>query len=47
MIRCNVSIGAVSYPKDAKDMRDLQSLVDDHMYRDKELRRMPGAEANA
>ena len=47
MIRCNVSIGAVSYPKDAKQMRDLQSLVDDHMYRDKELRRMPGAEANA
>jgi hypothetical protein len=25
----------------------LLSLVDDHMYRDKELRRMPGAEANA
>jgi diguanylate cyclase (GGDEF)-like protein len=47
MIRCNVSIGAVTYPKDAKDMRDLQSLVDDHMYRDKELRRTPGAEANA
>jgi diguanylate cyclase (GGDEF)-like protein len=47
MIRCNVSIGAVTYPKDAKDMRDLQTLVDDHMYRDKELRRTPGAEANA
>jgi GGDEF domain-containing protein len=47
MIRCNVSIGAVSYPKDAKNMRDLLSLVDDHMYRDKELRRMPGAEAKA
>lgn len=47
MIRCNVSIGAVSYPKDSKQMRDLQSLADDHMYRDKELRRTPGAEANA
>lgn len=47
MIRCNVSIGAVSYPKDAKEMRDLQSLADDHMYRDKELRRMPGTEVNA
>ncbi|MDP9088614.1 MAG: GGDEF domain-containing protein [Pseudomonadota bacterium] len=47
MIRCNVSIGAVSYPKDSKQMRDLQSLADDQMYRDKELRRMPGAEANA
>jgi diguanylate cyclase (GGDEF)-like protein len=47
MIRCNVSIGVVNYPKDARDMRDLRSLADDKMYRDKELRRMPGAEANA
>jgi diguanylate cyclase (GGDEF)-like protein len=47
MIRCSVSIGVVSYPKDARDMRDLRSLADDRMYRDKELRRMPGAEANA
>jgi diguanylate cyclase (GGDEF)-like protein len=47
MIRCNVSIGVVTYPKDSKEMRELRSLADDRMYRDKELRRMPGAEANA
>jgi diguanylate cyclase (GGDEF)-like protein len=47
MIRCSVSIGVVTYPKDSRDMRDLRSLADDRMYRDKELRRMPGAEANA
>jgi hypothetical protein len=28
-------------------MRELRSLADDNMYRDKELRRNPGAEANA
>jgi diguanylate cyclase (GGDEF)-like protein len=47
MIRCSVSIGVVNYPKDSKDMRDLRSLADDRMYRDKELRRNPNAEANA
>jgi diguanylate cyclase (GGDEF)-like protein len=47
MIRCSVSVGLVNYPKDAKDMRDLRSLADDRMYRDKELRRNPSAEANA
>jgi len=47
MIRCSVSIGMVSYPRDSKDMRELRSLADDRMYRDKELRRNPGAEANA
>jgi diguanylate cyclase (GGDEF)-like protein len=47
MIRCSVSIGVVNYPKDSKDMRELRSLADDNMYRDKELRRNPGAEANA
>jgi diguanylate cyclase (GGDEF)-like protein len=47
MIRCSVSIGVVNYPKDSKDMRDLRSLADDRMYRDKELRRNPSAEANA
>ena len=47
MIRCSVSIGVVNYPKDSRDMRDLRSLADDKMYRDKELRRSPGAEANA
>src|ERR1700675_1675874 len=47
MIRCSVSIGVVGYPRDSKDMRALPSLADDNMYRDKELRRNPGAEANA
>jgi len=47
MIRCSVSIGAVSYPKDGRDMRDLMSAVENKMYRDKELRRAPGAESSA
>jgi len=47
MIRCSVSIGMVNYPKDGRDMRELLSIVDRNMYRDKELRRTPGAEANA
>jgi diguanylate cyclase (GGDEF)-like protein len=45
MIRCSVSIGVVTYPKDARDMRDLMSLAERNMYRDKELRRPPSAEA--
>jgi diguanylate cyclase (GGDEF)-like protein len=47
MIRCSVSIGVVNYPKDSRDMRELLSMADRKMYRDKELRRAPGAEANA
>jgi diguanylate cyclase (GGDEF)-like protein len=47
MIRCNVSIGVVNYPKDARDTRELLSIADRKMYRDKELRRAPGAEASA
>ena len=47
MIRCSVSIGMVNYPKDGRDMRELLSMVDRNMYRDKELRRKPGAEASA
>jgi diguanylate cyclase (GGDEF)-like protein len=47
MIRCSVSIGVVNYPKDGRDMRELLSMVDRNMYRDKELRRKPGAEASA
>ena len=47
MIRCSVSIGVVNYPKDGRDMRELLSMVDRKMYRDKELRRAPGAEAKA
>jgi len=47
MIRCSVSIGVVSYPKDSRDTRELLSLAEHKMYRDKELRRAPGAETNA
>ncbi len=47
MIRCSVSIGVVSYPKDARDTRELLSIADRKMYRDRELRRAPGAEASA
>jgi len=47
MIRCSVSIGVVNYPKDGRDMRELLSIADRKMYRDKELRRAPGSEASA
>jgi diguanylate cyclase (GGDEF)-like protein len=47
MIRCSVSIGVVNYPKDSRDTRELLSMAEHKMYRDKELRRSPGAEANA
>lgn len=47
MIRCSVSIGVVNYPKDGRDKRELLSIADRNMYRDKELRRAPGAQANA
>jgi diguanylate cyclase (GGDEF)-like protein len=47
MIRCSVSIGVVNYPKDARDMRELLSMADRNMYRDKELRRAPDSEASA
>jgi diguanylate cyclase (GGDEF)-like protein len=47
MIRCTVSIGVVSYPRDGRDVRDLMSAVEHKMYRDKELRRAPGAETSA
>jgi diguanylate cyclase (GGDEF)-like protein len=43
MIRCSVSIGVVNFPKDGRDQRDLISTADRNMYRDKELRRAPGA----
>ncbi len=46
MIRCSVSIGVVTCPKDSRDMRELMSLADRRMYRDKELRRTPGAHAD-
>jgi diguanylate cyclase (GGDEF)-like protein len=47
MIRCSVSIGVVNYPRDGRDMRELLSMADRKMYRDKELRRAPGSEASA
>jgi hypothetical protein len=36
----------VNYPKDGRDVRELMSTVDHKMYRDKELRRAPDAEAS-
>ncbi len=47
MIRCSVSIGVVNYPKDGRDTRELMSIADRKMYRDKELRRAPGVKASA
>ena len=41
MIRCTVSIGIATYPKDGREARDLMSLADRRMRRDKELRRPP------
>lgn len=39
MIRCTVSIGMASFPKDGRDPRELMTLADRRMRRDKELRR--------
>jgi hypothetical protein len=36
----------VSFPKDGRDIRELMSAADHRVYRDKELRRVPGAGAN-
>jgi diguanylate cyclase (GGDEF)-like protein len=47
MIRCSVSIGVVNYPTDGRDMRELMSIADRNMYRDKELRRAPSSQAKA
>jgi diguanylate cyclase (GGDEF)-like protein len=47
MIRCSVSIGVANYPQDGRDARDLLSIADRNMYRDKELRRTPGTQARA
>jgi diguanylate cyclase (GGDEF)-like protein len=47
MIRCSVSIGVANYPRDGREMRDLLSVADRNMYRDKELRRPPGTPATA
>ncbi len=47
MIRCSVSIGVVNYPKDGRDTRELLSIAERKMYRDKELRRAPAGHADA
>jgi len=47
MIRCSVSIGVANYPGDTRDVRELLSQAERNMYRDKELRRAPGARASA
>jgi diguanylate cyclase (GGDEF)-like protein len=47
MIRCSVSIGVANYPADGRDTRDLMSIAERNMYRDKELRRAPGTHARA
>jgi diguanylate cyclase (GGDEF)-like protein len=47
MIRCSVSIGVANYPKDGAGMREMQSSAERNMYRDKELRRAPGAHARS
>ena len=47
MIRCSVSIGVVNYPRDSRDSREILSIADRNMYRDKELRRAPSSEAKA
>ncbi len=46
MIRCSVGIGVANYPKDAREMRELQSIAEHQMYRDKELRRASATPAN-
>jgi len=46
MVRCTVSIGVANFPKDGRDVRELLAMADRMMYRDKELRRAPGAAAN-
>lgn len=47
MIRCSVSIGVAVHPRDSRDMRELYSIADRNMYRDKELRRAADVTANA
>ena len=47
MIRCSVSIGVANYPRDGRAPRDLLSIADRNMYRDKELRRAPGFRSQA
>jgi hypothetical protein len=37
----------VNFPKDGRDIRELQSTVERNMYRDKELRRAPAVQVKA
>jgi len=47
MIRSSVSIGMASFPRDGREGRELMTLADRRMYRDKELRRRPATVATA
>jgi diguanylate cyclase (GGDEF)-like protein len=45
MIRSSVAVGMASYPRDGREARDLLGAAEGNMYRDKELRRRPAADA--
>ena len=47
MIRCSVSIGVANFPRDGSDLRGLQSVAENAMYRDQQLRRPPAMPANS
>jgi diguanylate cyclase (GGDEF)-like protein len=41
MVRCSVSIGVATFPRDAREGKHLLAVAEKRMYRDKELRRHP------
>lgn len=43
MLRATVSVGAATYPRDARSVRDLIATADRRMRQDKELRKRPGS----
>jgi len=43
IIRCSISVGIASYPKDGHEARELLTAADRRMYREKELRGANGA----
>lgn len=43
MLRATVSVGAATYPRDARSVRDLVAAADRRMRQDKELRKRPGS----
>jgi diguanylate cyclase len=47
MIRCDVSVGVANFPKDGLSPRELLSQAEQDLYRDKDLRRVPGSQVNA